>query len=169
MKKFVYLLMSCIMLTACEDDNDEPRISIEHLDSNFQSYLLINFDLDKDGFISEKEAALVTEIEINECEVLPEDLMFFPNLERFISDYQFVEYDIKSMDFTHNPKLKILAISFCNTIEEVDVSNNHELDSLSLHFYLDCTYNNLQQLIVNRKASIGTLHRDSFTQITLAD
>ena len=153
MKKIVYLLLSCILLTACEgdnyepeieddndkteieEDNDETGISIEHLDSNFQSYLLKNFDLNKDGVISEKEVVLITEIEIKKCKISSDDLKLFPNLERFISSYDpNADYDIKSMDFKQNPKLKFLDISFCKGLEEVDVSNNPELDSLSLFY-----------------------------------
>ena len=148
MKKILYFMLALsLLLSACdtkdleipnspeepeipeEPGNPEtpkgPNISMEQMNVNFKAYLLKNFDLDKDGEISMEEAALVKEMN---CSKLPiasyEGIENFPNLERLDCS----ETGASTIDLSRNTALKIL---ICNHgYRELDVSNNHTLDTL---------------------------------------
>jgi hypothetical protein len=164
MKKNVCFLLACILMSACSKD-EIPLIPMEKMEESFRNYLLENFDLDKDGFINEEEAALVTEINVYGRNILSyEGIEYFPNLEIFICANNSAIYaidlkqnpklkmlncsfssHINSIDVSHNPKLKILDCGFCN-IQELDVSNNHELDTLLIMHH---NFNVLKSLKIN--------------------
>ena len=145
MKKIVYFLLSCILITACSDDNI-PQIPMDSMDEGFKSYLLEHFDLNNDGSISVEEAALVTEMHVDWSIHSTEGLEFFPNLEVFICQ----SVSIETIDISKNTKLKILNCSFTN-VSSINASNNPALK------VLDCSYSGIQELDVSNCHALDTL------------
>ena len=180
-KKMLALFLVFAFLTvACDGNNSEepeipeiPKIPLENVE--LKKYLLENFDLDKDGFISVDEAALVKEINYFGCIRSSEGIQYFPNLKKLTLSHgcfssidlskltELEELDLtktealKSIDISHNLKLKTLIIDFCD-ISTLDVSKNLALESLSFdnHPYPDQhnPNNGLKSLKINPELKV---------------
>ena len=112
-----------------KDDVDIP-------DAIFKSYLLENFDMDKDGEISKEEALEIKEIICLQLDIASvKGIESFPNLEIL----NCMNNKITSLDVSNNLKLKELSFSD-NNIGTIDVSNNTLLTKL---FYINCGLSDL--------------------------
>jgi len=131
MKKFFCVLVSVMfLLTACQDDEPVskiPSIPMDKMDDNFKAYLMQNFDLNKDGIISEREAAEVKKMNCSGMRIINlEGIQYFPNLEELDCSGNYLYL---SIDVSRNPKLKKLNCSNSGIIE-LDVSKNLSLETL---------------------------------------
>ena len=130
MKKIVYILLSVIFLLSSCGENEPPmpipQIPMHLLDDCFRSYLVKNFDKNKDEIISVEEAELVKEI------ICPNGgirslagIWYFPNLEKLDCSRN----PLKIIDLSQNQALKFLDCTSC-LISELDISNNPVLEVL---------------------------------------
>lgn len=77
-------------------------------DKFLKTYIMTNFDKNKDGEISKEEAEAVTAIELKESEIASIDgLEYFPNLE----SVDFAKHRLMKVDFSQCPSLKKLNVS----------------------------------------------------------
>lgn len=77
-------------------------------DKVLKTYIMTNFDKDRDGEISKEEAEAVTAIELKESEIASIDgLEYFPNLE----SVDFAKHRLMKVDFSQCPSLKKLNVS----------------------------------------------------------
>lgn len=77
-------------------------------DKFLKTYIMTNFDKNKDGEISKEEAEAVTAIEMRDTEIASIDgLEYFPNLE----SVDFAKHRLMKVDFSQCPKLKELNVS----------------------------------------------------------
>ena len=147
----------------CKTDGGNDNIIFE--DANFKAYMVANFDKDKDGEISRKEALSVTKIEVN-----TDNIKSLAGIE-YMTNIQYLscrsncewnsstkKYDIygmlKGLDISKNTKLAFLDVS-CNPISSLDVSNNAKLTDLN------CYGNNLSSLDISNNSNLGSLRCDN--------
>ena len=87
-------------------------------DKTLKTYIMTNFDKDRDGEISKEEAEAVTAMELNSAEITSIDgLEYFPNLE--------------SVDF-YGSRLLSADFSICPALKSLDVGNSVGLSTLVL-------------------------------------
>lgn len=163
----IYILMLFSILTGCEkniyyiiEDEDKEDTTEEDEEENkdpydiiyddtFYGYLVEQFDSDKDGKLSSKEANVVKEIGYNantyHLQSL-KDLEKFPNLEK-LSLHSI--YGINRLDLSKNKKLKILSIDA--TGASLNLSANPELKEL---YYTNIPYGKSLDLSGNPKLEI---------------
>jgi len=151
MKKYFYVLVSLVLLSACKKDDVGPPP--DKFGYNFKNFLLENFDLDKDGVISFDEADKITEIDCSNMEIRSLlGIEWLPNLEVIIASNCQLHYsglnatknpklhtiicdnnDLESLDLSNNPLLKTL-ICDNNQLDTLDVSNNPVLELLKCSY-----------------------------------
>jgi hypothetical protein len=151
MKKIVYLFLSLLTLLSACNKSDDPVIPMDNIDERFKEYLLETFDLNKDGFISDEEAALVKKID---CSGLPflyslEGIQYFPNLEHLICS----NTSLSDINLSQNPKLQVLDCSNSN-VRTIDVSLNSELQTLL------CSFSQITTIDVSKNQKLKTLMCD---------
>ena len=109
MKRFILCVCSGLLLfTSCSKDG---KTMVEIPDANFKAYLLENFDKNKDGNISVKEAKAVKEINCSGR-----------NIESIVGLGNFV--NLKSLDCSNN-KLSIVELEKNNKISKLDCRRNN--------------------------------------------
>ena len=130
------ILLLGIALTGCNKDELERIPYGEIPDLFFRDFLLVNFDTDVDGFISEKEAKRVKEMDLSEKSFASlKGIEYFTSLEKLvIGDFSGTE-----LDLSKNVILKELYCSGYN-LSALDLSKNNMLEVLT------CRFNNLQTL-----------------------
>ncbi len=188
-KKAIYTLLLLSVFIGCEkntyiyiteekkeeekntnEDNKNPYDII--YDEIFYSYLLEQFDIDKDGKISSDEASVVKEIDYNaENKGLKslKDLEKLPNLEKLCL-HSF--YSVDTLHLTKNTKLEILNIAGtdadfslsentelkelyltgCNNIKTLNLSNSPKLK------ILDCSTSGIESLNIQRNTELTKLY-----------
>lgn len=106
MKKLILsicVFLVIFMLSACADEG--KNVFIEVPDANFKSYLLENFDTNKDGLISLSEARAVKKIDCSNRNIENlEGIEHFVNLERLICN----DNKLDELDLRYNKKIKWL-------------------------------------------------------------
>jgi len=138
-QKIVLVSLTCIMMVACNKDN-EKFIPMDGMDDIFKSYLLENFDRDVDGVISEEEASLVKEMDCSSKGINSLDgIQYFSNLEILICRYN----ALHAIDISNNSALKYFDCGNNPNNKKIDVSKNQMLETL-----ITC-YNPLEELIIN--------------------
>ncbi len=124
-------------------------------DEAFRQYIADEFDLDKDGNLSEYEIKEINEIHLeggyalNGVKTPVIDLTgieFFPNLEWLDCE----ENQLSSLDVSQNPLLWHLHCA-SNHLTALNVSQNPEL------YYLDCYDNQLSSLIISGAQKLSSL------------
>ncbi len=111
---------------------------VEISDAAFKAYLLKNFDSDKDGVLSTKEAAAVTKIEASGLGIkaMPEIATAFPNLTWLdCSDNQLTELPVEKLTgLTHldcsGNNLSTLDITLLGKLETFDATGNNALTAI---------------------------------------
>ena len=127
-------------------------------DENFRNYVLRNFDLDKNGIISKKEALRVKNIVlINKCVKSLEGIQYFPNLESLVCN----DNQLTTLDLSKNTALTNLQCDN-NQLTTLNVSKNTALD------FLTCSDNQLTTLDVSNNTALTNL-TCSNNQLTTLD
>lgn len=148
-----------------KDDFTEliPITTRDFPDPVFRKYVMDNFDFNKDNHISDEEAALVIDINVNTDRIFSlKGIDRFVNLERLICEGSYTEEyasdghhgvlselnvsnnknliilqcgynQLETLDVSHNTLLKIL---YCqnNPITQIDISNNPLLEDLCIRY-----------------------------------
>ncbi len=105
-------------------------------DFYFQVFIKNSFDTNKDGKLSDKERAAVTEINVGRP-------------SEYRSDLEYPAPDtLEGIEFF--PNLKTLDCTECG-LYNLDISRNKKLE------YLNCNYNNLERLYVKKNTKLKTL------------
>ncbi len=124
-------------------------------DEAFRQYIADEFDLDKDGNLSEYEIKEIKEIHLEGGYVLNgvktpvidlTGIEYFPNLEWLDCE----ENQLSSLDVSQNPLLWHLHCA-SNHLTALNVSQNPEL------YYLDCYDNQLSSLIISGAQKLSSL------------
>lgn len=160
----------------CIMDNNR---NIVFEDANFKAYLIANFDKNSDGEISHEEALEITDI--NVCSDNIESLAgieYLTNLETikckgtFNGNPRKINGSLKSIDVTHNKKLKSLDVGY-NVLGSIDISNNIELTKLSCEYnqitnldtrfnekltWISCQSNDIKAINLNQNKLLETLY-----------
>ncbi len=114
-------------------------MTIAFPDENFRSYVLSNFDKDKDGVISGKEALNVTRVSCGFKSIKSlEGIQYFKNLNDLSCYYN----QLTSLDLSNNTALTNLEC-YSNQLTSLDLSNNTVLTNLK------CSSNKLTSLDVS--------------------
>ena len=131
-----------------------PEYQLDIPNGNFKNYLLKNFDLNKDGAISNLEAERVTQIEIRTTNIKSlKGIEYFTNLQSLnctgnIEDGAWKEGGLLTeLDVSHNKKLTTLECGN-NQLTELDLSQNTELT------YLNTSLNKLTRLDISRNLNL---------------
>lgn len=158
----------------------EEVININIPDPNFKSYLVANYDLNRDGEISEKEAINITRLECNKMSINTlSGIEYFTNLS--ILDIN--ENNIKVLDISKNLKLTLLDC-YSNQIETIDLSQNKYLKWLRIDFnnltvldvsnnekleYISCVRNELTELNIDKNVNLRSLtcNQNRITKLNL--
>lgn len=146
----------------------EEIVNINIPDPNFKAYLIANYDTNKDGEISEKEALSITRLECNKMSI--NTLTGIEHLSN-LSILLINENNIKTIDVSKNSKLKSLDC-YSNLIETIDLSQNINLEWLRIDFnnltildisnnekleYISCVRNKLTELNLDKNANLKSL------------
>ena len=105
-------------------------------DFYFQVFIKNSFDTNKDGKLSDKECAAITEINVGRPSEYRSDL-----------EYP-APYTLEGIEFF--PNLKTLDCTKCG-LYYLDISKNKKLE------YLNCSYNNLEKLYLKKNTKLETL------------
>lgn len=149
-----------------------PISEMNFPDETFRSYVKMQFDLDRDEYLSLDERNAVKEILLDDYGIIEtlDGIEYFYNLEKLMCDGN----RIQSLDLKNNQKIKVLTINnnligtidvsqneqleefYCanNLLTELDVSNNSKLT------YLDCSNNMLGNLRVDSNPKLRYLRYD---------
>ena len=120
-------------------------------DEIFRSYIILKFDSDNNGIISEEEALNVKEIDVEYKQISSlEGIQYFPNLECLICWGN----ELTSLDVSKNTALTEL---WCptNKLTSLNVSKNTALK------YLNCNNNQLTSLDVTKNTALIQLYCSS--------
>ena len=146
--------------TNTASSNSESQIGgpIKIDDPVFKSYCLSNFDTNKDGEISETEAALVKDIDVHGMKIRSlKGIELFTNLTQL----RCMSNLLTSLDVSKNTALEVLHCGW-NRLTSLDVSKNTALRVLS------CDGNNLKNLDVSKNTKLTSLDCGQ-TQLTSLD
>ena len=146
----VFVLFT-FMLTGCEKEDDLEIIPLENFNGDLKSYLLDNFDINKDGVISLDEADAVTEMHYAGSYGLSslEGIQYFKNLKIF--GYSHFGDKINSFDLSKNTKLEEL-YCYSSNLTSLDLSKNVALR------ILECRNNNLTSLVLPESSKLESLN-----------
>ena len=124
-------------------------------DENFRKYILDNFDLNKDGVLSEEEAFNVKEINVTTFQETSEKIktiegvQYFKNLNMLACENNL----LTNLDISKNTSLQVLSCQY-NYINKLDISKNTLLTALY------CYDNNITDLDVSNNIALGILACD---------
>ena len=124
-------------------------------DENFRKYILDNFDLNKDGVLSEEEALYVKEINVTTFQETSEKIktiegvQYFKNLNMLACENNL----LTNLDISKNTSLQVLSCQY-NYINKLDISKNTLLTALY------CYDNNITDLDVSNNIALGILACD---------
>ena len=135
-----------------------PQGDITFVDSNFKSYCVNNFDLNKDDEISYAEALLITVVHcLNQKITTLAGIEFFTNLR----EIECSQNQLTSLDVSHNTALTRLLCNR-NRLTSLDVSYNTALTHLS------CYSNRLTSLDICNNTALTLLNFDN-NQLSILD
>ena len=130
-----------------QEDLVTTEINKAFPDWRFRNYVLNNFDVDKDGLISEEEASKVNKIDVRHLQISSlQGINHFKNLKEL---------------YCSDNKLRGLGVSECTALTYLDCSDN-ELGGLDVSkctalAYLNCSNNNMSKLDISKNASLTYL------------
>ena len=185
MKKFILSICAAVLMTlsSCSEKDEGPLDNVEdkkdeHIPSDmkiafpdkyFRSYVLANFDIDKNGIISKDETLKITEIDVTDQDEIKslEGIQYFKNLEYLDCSYN----QLTSLDVSKNTKLTELGCQWnqltslnvfgCTSLTELWCRDN-QLTSLDVSgcpalTRLDCDNNQLTSLDVSKNTKLTEL------------
>jgi hypothetical protein len=164
MKRFLIISLTLLAFAGCGNGEqpDVPKAPPEDFaDERFYTFLLENFDADKDGVISREEANRVRQMDCSSSRFTSlTGIEHFPNLEKLNVEHVLyggaVDLDlsknialtelyatgagIRTLDVSGCPLLKILLVGD-SEIETLDVGNNLQLEILDIsHTRIEAIY-----------------------------
>jgi Leucine-rich repeat (LRR) protein len=172
------MLLVMLAMTGCDRNEVKPEVPTippeDFPDEDFYSFLLENFDANKDGIISLEEAARVKEMDAsNRSFKSLQWLEYFSSLEKLklkniqgkeyslldldlsknasLTELDVTEARIKTLNVTGNPLLKVLRIG-SSRVEALDVSKN------TLMEILDISYSNVESIDLSKNAALKELY-----------
>ena len=169
-KLLFFMLIASITIIGCVENEDNPIDIVTVMDDAFKKYLVDNFDTDKDGEISAKEANAVKEINCSRMVIGSiEGIENFTSLEKLNVSYN---QWLKVVDISKNANLVEFNCDGCENLNTFDITNNQKLRTLickgtsmlSLDIsqskieYLDCNYSYLLSLNASGCESLKTLY-----------
>lgn len=158
-----------------------PIHALDIPDANFKAYLIENFDIDKDGEISEYEASLVEYMDCYNKNIASLcGIEFFKNLKSLNCGInQLIELDVSNntvlshlfcfsnllteLDVSKNPVLVQISCGE-NQLTELDISKNTVLTNLA------CSYNQLTELDISKNTTLQYLscHSNQLTELDVS-
>ena len=150
---YTFCTITLKQLSKNNDGNIEipEDMAIAFPDEIFRNYVLDNFDLDRDGKISQEEAKKVTEIILTEANVKSMvGLQYFVNLGTLWA----YANELTNLDVSQNTVLTELKCNL-NQLSNLDVTKNTALITL------DCSFNELTSLDVSKNKSLEELYCSS--------
>ena len=145
-KSSFFVFAICLFANCAELAKPDLKVNIP--DNNFLN-LLINkgFDLNGDGTIDEKEAAMIHSLDVSE-----DSISDLSGIEYFVSldSLNCNSNNLTSLNISNNTSLKYLDCSY-NEIAELDVLNNIQL------VYLNCSGNGIWHLDVSKNPNLINL------------
>lgn len=172
-RKVIYagmVLLCAAMLVFCMTDRAYAAgdVNLDAIkDVKFKNYVVSSFDSNKDGKISETEAAEIAEINVHNMGITSlEGIEMFPNLETLICG----DNNLTSLDVSQNAKLKVLMCPH-NKISALNLTSNNELTDLNCFENeltdLDLSKNlNLESLTCGGTSDFGTVDLSHNTALT---
>ncbi len=163
MKKLVIVLFIAMSAFLFGEKQNIQAKSVAINDDNFpdfyfQVFIKNSFDTNKDGKLSDKECAAVTEINVGRPSEYRSDLEypapdtlegieFFPNLKKLYCSECYLDY----LDVSKNKKLEEL---FCdnNNLKQLSLKNNRKL------IFLDCSYNKLTKIDLSKNNKLKKIY-----------
>ena len=148
------------------DTNQPGDRPVEIPDQNFRSWVMWNYDADKDGILSSAEALSVTRLEFDTKEIASlEGIERFPNLT-YLSTSSSRRDGVNlglltELDLGSNPKLQHIHLIY-NNIKTLKLGDHPDLD------YLDLDYNEVSELDVKGFREL-TLLQVSYNNLTRID
>ncbi len=183
----VCMVLSLLPTAALAAETDIPIDEAHFPDEKFRTYVLKNFDTDKNAVLSAAEAAAVTEIDVGLYDTAADTLKihslqgieFFPQLTKLTCIYnQLTSLDLSknvnliqldcafnkltSLDVSNNPNLIHLLCGHNKQLASLDVSNNPNLITL------ECSYGILTSLDLSNNPELDALNCDT-NQLTILD
>ena len=163
MKKLVIVLFIAISAFLFGEKQNMEAKSVAINDDNFpdfyfQVFIKNSFDTNKDGKLSDKECAAVTEINVGRPSEYRSDLEypapdtlegieFFPNLKKLYCSECYLDY----LDVSKNKKLEELNCND-NNLQKLNLKNNTKLKMLR------CSYNKLKKININKNKKLQTFY-----------
>lgn len=124
------IIMTCV--GGCSKDEDVIIPPKNFADRNFREFLLLNYDTDFNGQISEKEAEAVKEIDCSSKNIQSmKGIEYFTSLEKLICNDNL----FGSLDCSNNPQLKMLNCRKNHNLKTLNISQCAKLEVL----YCDST------------------------------
>ena len=160
--KIVLAIVTLIIVTliGCNREEFVEKIPMSEIpDMAFLNYLLMNFDTNRDGFISMKEANSIQEIDLREVGVASlKGIEYFTSLVKLIVG-EVISRDA-TVDLSNNLMLEVLEVNYFD-LSHFDISKNINLKELScstLSKTLDLSNNiALEKLVFFRSHLLETL------------
>ena len=159
---FIVLFIAMSAILFGEKQNIEAK-SVAINDDNFpdfyfQVFIKNSFDTNKDGKLSDKERAAITEINVGRPSEYRSDLEypapdtlegieFFPNLKKLYCSECYLDY----LDVSKNKKLEELNCND-NNLQKLNLKNNTKLKMLR------CSYNKLKKININKNKKLQTFY-----------
>ena len=163
MKKLVIVLFIAISAFLFGEKQNMEAKSVAINDDNFpdfyfQVFIKNSFDTNKDGKLSDKERAAITEINVGRPSEYRSDLEypapdtlegieFFPNLKKLYCSECYLDY----LDVSKNKKLEELNCND-NNLQKLNLKNNTKLKMLR------CSYNKLKKININKNKKLQTFY-----------
>lgn len=114
-------------VTVLQEGKDVVIVNIP--DANFKACLVENFDYDKDGEISEKEASSTGVIHCENKNIYSlEGIQYFTSLALLYCEGN----NLSEINISNNPKIEILSCGK-NNLSKIDISKNTNLEYLSIN------------------------------------
>lgn len=154
---------------------------ITFADATFESYMIANFDLNKDGVLSRGEALEVKSVKVPTSVADLSGLEYCINLTSLncesnskltslntstlvnLETLNIYSSKITEIDLSHNPRLRSLNVEWAY-LESLDVSHNNELEELNAR-YLDDLTNYSLELKNHPRLETVNLYASEFAQL----
>lgn len=167
---FFFLISTLFSCSKDDNSNIEKETKLPSTDDvctkmediNFMKYCYDNFDANKDGKVSETEAASVNKIIINSNK----QIISFKGLEYFynVTDFTTNANSIKSFaEVKSLKKLKNLTLNRTDGFENLDVTLNSDLE------VLDCAYSNIKNINIANLTKLKRININSNSSIYSLD
>lgn len=106
----------------------DANLLMRIVDEKLREFVKTNFDTNKDGMLTEAEAAAVTELVFTEGATSAEGIEIFPNL----TILELPSSSFTTVDLSKNAKLEEVGFNNCSSLESIDFTGCSELRSVNV-------------------------------------